>query len=126
METKDHWEKVYATKAATEVSWFQPHAQLSLKLIHDAGVPASAAIIDVGQQDLEFVTTKPADLAVLVDNLTQPLGDLLEQRIAHRMAQGVVDRLEPVEIKHEKRTAALGGAISRQHRGEALVHRMAV
>jgi 2-polyprenyl-3-methyl-5-hydroxy-6-metoxy-1,4-benzoquinol methylase len=48
METKDHWEKVYATKAATEVSWFQPHAQLSLKLIHDAGVPASAAIIDVG------------------------------------------------------------------------------
>ena len=48
METKDHWEKVYATKAATEVSWFQPHAQLSLKLIRDAGVPTSASIIDVG------------------------------------------------------------------------------
>jgi len=48
METKGHWERVYATKAATEVSWFQQHAQLSLKLIHDAGVPASAAIIDVG------------------------------------------------------------------------------
>jgi 2-polyprenyl-3-methyl-5-hydroxy-6-metoxy-1,4-benzoquinol methylase len=48
METKNHWEKVYATKAATEVSWFQPHAQLSLKLIHEAGVPPSAAIIDVG------------------------------------------------------------------------------
>lgn len=48
MEPKDHWEKVYASKAATEVSWFQPHAQLSLKLIRDAGVPASASIIDVG------------------------------------------------------------------------------
>jgi ubiquinone/menaquinone biosynthesis C-methylase UbiE len=48
MEPKEHWEKVYATKAATEVSWFQPHAQLSLKLIRDAGVPTSASIIDVG------------------------------------------------------------------------------
>ncbi len=28
MEVKDHWEKVYSTKAATEVSWFQEHAAL--------------------------------------------------------------------------------------------------
>lgn len=48
MEPKDHWEKVYSTKAATEVSWFQEHAQLSLKLIRDANTPVSATIIDVG------------------------------------------------------------------------------
>lgn len=48
MESKQHWEKVYATKAATEVSWFQEHAALSLKLIREAGVPQSASIIDVG------------------------------------------------------------------------------
>ncbi len=48
MESKDHWEKVYSTKAATEVSWFQEHAGLSLKLIEQAGIPASASIIDVG------------------------------------------------------------------------------
>jgi len=48
MEPKDHWEKVYTTRAPTEVSWFQEHAQLSLKLIRDAGVSHSAAIIDVG------------------------------------------------------------------------------
>lgn len=48
MHAKDHWEKVYSTKAATEVSWFQPHAQLSLKLIHNTGVAKTAAIIDVG------------------------------------------------------------------------------
>jgi ubiquinone/menaquinone biosynthesis C-methylase UbiE len=48
MEPKDHWEKVYATKATTEVSWFQQHAQLSLKLIREAGIPTSASIIDVG------------------------------------------------------------------------------
>jgi 2-polyprenyl-3-methyl-5-hydroxy-6-metoxy-1,4-benzoquinol methylase len=32
----------------TEVSWFQQHAALSLKLICDADVPRSASIIDVG------------------------------------------------------------------------------
>ena len=48
MEPKDHWEKIYTTKTATEVSWFQEHAQLSLKLIREAGVPTSASITDVG------------------------------------------------------------------------------
>ena len=48
MESKKHWEKVYATKAATEVSWFQTHAELSLKLIREAGILTSASMIDVG------------------------------------------------------------------------------
>lgn len=48
MEPKNHWEKVYNTKSATEVSWFQEHAQLSLRLIRDANTPISASIIDVG------------------------------------------------------------------------------
>lgn len=48
MEPKNHWEQVYSTKATTEVSWFQEHAKLSLKLIQDAGIPRSAEIIDVG------------------------------------------------------------------------------
>lgn len=48
MKPKDHWETVYKTKAVTEVSWFQEHAQLSLKLIRESGTPTSASIIDVG------------------------------------------------------------------------------
>lgn len=48
MESKEHWEQVYTAKAPTEVSWFQEHAELSLKLIRDAAVPMSASIIDVG------------------------------------------------------------------------------
>ncbi len=48
MRTKEHWEKVYTTKAVDEVSWFQAHAGLSLKLIRDAGVPLTASVIDVG------------------------------------------------------------------------------
>jgi len=48
MPAKDHWENVYSTKATDRVSWFQPHAEQSLRLIRDMGVPRSAAIIDVG------------------------------------------------------------------------------
>lgn len=48
MKQKEHWEHVYATKPSTAVSWFQEHAEHSLQLIRDTGVPLSAAIIDVG------------------------------------------------------------------------------
>ena len=48
MQTKEHWEKVYSTNAATQVSWFQEHAAMSLQLITRQNVPLSAAIIDVG------------------------------------------------------------------------------
>lgn len=48
MQSKEHWEKVYSTKATNAVSWFQPHADLSLGLIMSAAVSRDAAIIDVG------------------------------------------------------------------------------
>lgn len=48
MQSKDHWEKVYTTKAADSVSWFQPHADLSLELIKSTGVALDGGIIDVG------------------------------------------------------------------------------
>lgn len=48
MQSKEHWEKVYSTKAVDEVSWFQEHAELSLKLIKNADIPRAASIIDVG------------------------------------------------------------------------------
>ena len=48
MSSKAHWEDVYTTKLADTVSWFQPHAALSLEMIRDTGMPRSADIIDVG------------------------------------------------------------------------------
>jgi len=48
MQSKEHWEKVYTTKATDTVSWFQPHADLSLDLIKATAVSHDAAIIDVG------------------------------------------------------------------------------
>jgi SAM-dependent methyltransferase len=48
MQSKDHWERVYTDKNADEVSWFQHHAELSLKIIRENGVSADGSIIDVG------------------------------------------------------------------------------
>ncbi|QFU21446.1 class I SAM-dependent methyltransferase [Shewanella eurypsychrophilus] len=48
MQSKDHWENVYSTKAEDEVSWFQEHAKLSLKLIQSSEAGLGASIIDVG------------------------------------------------------------------------------
>ena len=48
MQTKEHWEKVYTTKATDAMSWFQPHAELSLDLVKTTGAGKDAAIIDVG------------------------------------------------------------------------------
>lgn len=48
MQSKDHWETVYSTKASDAVSWFQPHADFSVGLIKATGVGHDASIIDVG------------------------------------------------------------------------------
>src|SRR5258708_24866393 len=48
MDPKTHWEKIYSTKAPTQVSWYSPHLETSLALIHRAAGANSASFIDVG------------------------------------------------------------------------------
>jgi len=48
MDTQSHWERVYSSKAPTEVSWFRPHLETSLALIERVAGDRSASIIDVG------------------------------------------------------------------------------
>jgi len=48
MDTQSHWERVYSTKAPTEVSWYRPHLETSLALIEDVAGDHSASIIDLG------------------------------------------------------------------------------
>src|SRR5262245_38288571 len=45
---REHWESVYRQKGASEVSWYRPHLERSIRFIEGAGLPDSAAIIDVG------------------------------------------------------------------------------
>lgn len=45
---QEHWEKVYQTKQADSVSWFQEHATYSLEIIRSIGAASGANVIDVG------------------------------------------------------------------------------
>lgn len=48
MQEKQHWERVYTSKPSADVSWYQEHAEQSLRLIQATGVLPDASIIDVG------------------------------------------------------------------------------
>ena len=48
MNRERHRDRIYRTKAPTEVSWYQPEARLSLKLIRRVAPELDAAIVDVG------------------------------------------------------------------------------
>jgi ubiquinone/menaquinone biosynthesis C-methylase UbiE len=55
VDYRSHWKAVFDARASTEVSWYQPHLQLSLQLIARAGVAPDARIIDVGGGDSSLV-----------------------------------------------------------------------
>lgn len=48
MNIQTHWEKIYAQKAPSEVSWYRAHLETSLALIERMAPDRSASIIDVG------------------------------------------------------------------------------
>ncbi len=48
MNERSHWDRVYSTRSAQEVSWFQPHAQQSLSLIERIADKKASRVIDVG------------------------------------------------------------------------------
>jgi 2-polyprenyl-3-methyl-5-hydroxy-6-metoxy-1,4-benzoquinol methylase len=48
MESKNHWENVFTTKNACEVSWTQEFPKATMEFIELLQLPKNAAIIDVG------------------------------------------------------------------------------
>ena len=48
MNKVQHWDRVYRTKAASEVSWYQPEARLSLELIRRVAPQGDVPVLDVG------------------------------------------------------------------------------
>src|SRR5574337_523720 len=91
MNRKQHWEEVYRTKPENMVSWFQPRPEISLELIHAAGVHKTDALIDVG-----------GGASRLVD---------------HLLAEGFTDIsvLDIAELALQKDQARLGDAATRVH-----------
>ncbi|MGB5510077.1 MAG: class I SAM-dependent methyltransferase [Woeseiaceae bacterium] len=55
---RDHWERVYSNKETTELSWYQPRSEVSLRLIARTGVQSDDPILDAG-----------GGASTLVDNL---------------------------------------------------------
>jgi 2-polyprenyl-3-methyl-5-hydroxy-6-metoxy-1,4-benzoquinol methylase len=55
MDSKTHWETVYQTKAAHEVSWYRSHLDKSLALIAQAAPDPNARIIDIGGGEATLV-----------------------------------------------------------------------
>jgi SAM-dependent methyltransferase len=55
MDAREHWERVYLTKRPTQVSWYAPHLDTSLRLIEDAAPNRHAAIVDVGGGEATLV-----------------------------------------------------------------------
>ncbi len=66
---REHWDKVYRTKAEHEVSWFEAIPDSSIRLIESAQLPKTAPIIDVGgglsRLADELVARGYADVTVL-------------------------------------------------------------
>ena len=81
-QAQEHWNRVYGTKAETEVSWFQRRPEKSLKLIEAAAPDRSAPIIDVGGGASrlvdELLHVGYADVSVL---------DFSEAALAHSKAR---------------------------------------
>jgi SAM-dependent methyltransferase len=48
MDTKTHWERIFATKIPDQVSWYRPHLETSLALINRSASDSLTPIIDVG------------------------------------------------------------------------------
>ena len=48
MDRQAHWEGVYREKAATALSWYRPHLELSFELIQRVAETKRAAILDIG------------------------------------------------------------------------------
>jgi len=66
---REHWDRVYGSKDATQVSWYRAHLDTSLTLVEQAAPDRSAAIIDVGGGEStlvdDLVARGYADVTVL-------------------------------------------------------------
>ena len=85
MDKKAHWEQVYGSKAPDAVSWYAPHLETSLKLIHQAEVNKNAAIIDIGGGEStlvdDLITEGYQNISVL--DISQKAIDVSKERIGN-------------------------------------------
>jgi ubiquinone/menaquinone biosynthesis C-methylase UbiE len=86
MDPKAHWEGVYTRRSATEVSWYQPHAERSLALIRRIAGGKPFRLIDVGGGASTLVDDllglPGADITVL--DISEAALDVARERLGAR------------------------------------------
>jgi SAM-dependent methyltransferase len=86
MDRKSHWETVYRSTGAENVSWYRSHLDRSLAFLQVAGIGRDAAIIDVGGGASTFVDDMLdrgyRDLTVL--DLSQAALEIAQRRLGSR------------------------------------------
>ena len=89
MQGQSHWEQVYRTKRADEVSWYRAHLELSLDLITRAAPDRDAAIVDVGGGEATLVDDLLARgyRNVHVLDIAQTALDVARARLGERAAE---------------------------------------
>jgi len=90
MDTQNHWEAIYRSKAPDTVSWYRPHLEVSLGLIERAAGSGSA-IIDVGGGESTLVDDllKRGFQNVSVLDISATALDVTKERLGKDMADRV-------------------------------------
>ena len=84
------------------------------------------AALRIGDDDGELVAAHAADVTVRADFVDQALGDRAKHRVALRVAEGVVDRLEAVEVEEHDRARHIADGRGAQRIAEQLADPPAV
>jgi 2-polyprenyl-3-methyl-5-hydroxy-6-metoxy-1,4-benzoquinol methylase len=92
-----HWQNVYRTKPADNVSWYRPHLEVSLSLLKKAGLGSTSRVIDIG-----------AGASTLVDDLLDlKVGSVTALDISEEALQIAKHRLGPKKDQIDWRVASV-------------------
>lgn len=103
---KEHWEKVFSTKAETEFSWFQAYPATSVAFLELFDLPLDAHIIDIGGGDshLVDVLVERGYQNIYVLDISENALNRAKQRLGnnadkvHWIVSDVVDFVPPVQF----------------------------
>ncbi len=89
MTQHDYWEGIYRTKSASDVSWYQPEATVSLDLIRRVAPNLDAGVIDVGGGASTLVDglLESGYRQVTVLDLAESALAIAQQRLGERASQ---------------------------------------
>ena len=86
MDVQSHWERIYQTKKASQLSWYRTHLERSLELITSAARSRKASIIDVGGGESTLVDDllERGYQNISVLDISQTAIDVTRKRLSER------------------------------------------